>query len=894
MKMSRSVLAGMAFILVLIFNLHAQQAADSPSDFEVELQALESTTPLPASEMPADARAIYSAQNPDWPPLPNNWLNLPFWPLGDGVIAIDDIGYDYKTAAQSQTISNSQFSKSDLNEDFLLTPANVGFSIVQQSTNIVLNWQSASNRIYLIEQRPTLTSDSYWTELTNYVLSASNTNVTSLVLTNLIQQQPIDFFRLFDVTPIANNDFFSIDQDSSDNQLDIFQNDVDPNGDPIFISNIVPASHGDISYSLDATTFQYTPTAGFYGIDTFQYSITSGYGDISSNATVTVFVNESGNTPPTANNLIFTLQTNVYSVTFNTLTNTTGNTPVLYAVNQPSMGSVSNDASGNITYTRNPNLFGDDAFTYVLTDANGGYALVNVRIEQQDTSGDGLPDQWDLQYGFDPTVDNSMGDPAGDGLPNLVKFVLGLDPTKADNVLNFSSVTNGTQISGFAQLPIYGLSSAIQTPPIIFYVNGLPAEDSVLSQGPDGVWQMNWDTTFLTNGDYQIQLVCPVAPTSSPDSITNVTGTPITVQVNNPITMDKLTHQFSNYLYIYGTLADTNDTYDVYLYDDYGNPLVSATGLSAPDGQIALGWDLTDGNGNQISFGNVQAVFYLHPPGGSGGMSPDNSPSPSRFITWFLKERGSGGGYFSVAWGWGGGLAAALAYIPPFTTYRTELMQDGVINILANPSDPNSYYLLPGLNAPYAGTAFRYDSDSDKSTLEYALKASGYFYWFGHCDTDVIFGNEKHSGLSTGDVHAWLGNNAYASTPKHPKNNKNPYKLVILNACESYNSDWAHVFGVDFSPGGSVNSVADYQYVGRQPRAYVGWTKLIDVPTVGDFSGLQHAQYANALGYLFGYWMDGYPLYYCVGQFAGQAVSYGFTGMDSWQISGCVDLERGD
>jgi hypothetical protein len=107
-----------------------------------------------------------------------------------------------------------------------------------------------------------------------------------------------------------------------------------------------------------------------------------------------------------------------------------------------------------------------------------------------------------------------------------------------------------------------------------------------------------------------------------------------------------------SYLYVYGTLADTNNTFDVYLYDDYGNLLVYATGLSAPNGQIAIGWDLTDGHGNQISFGNVQAVFYLHPPGGSGGVQPDDaSPSPV-FSTWFLKDIANAGGAFAVAWGW--------------------------------------------------------------------------------------------------------------------------------------------------------------------------------------------------------------------------------------------------
>ena len=283
----------------------------------------------------------------------------------------------------------------------------------------------------------------------------------------------MDFYWLFDVTPVAHDDFFAVDQDSSANQLDIFQNDTDPNDDPIYIANLTSPQHGSITYSSDATTFQYTPDSGFYGVDSFTDSVTSGYGDVSSNATVTVFVNQSGNTPPSANDLIITLQTNVYSVTFNALTNASGNTPVLYAVNPASLGSVSNNVNGNVTYTRNPNLFGDDAFTYVLTDANGGYGAGNVKILQQDTSGDGLSDQWDLRYGFDPTVDNSMTDLSGDGLPNLAKFVLGLNPNVADNVLNLSSMTNGTPISGFAQLPIYGLNMSIPKPPIALWVNGL-------------------------------------------------------------------------------------------------------------------------------------------------------------------------------------------------------------------------------------------------------------------------------------------------------------------------------------------------------------------------------------------------------------------------------------
>jgi hypothetical protein len=772
-------------------------------------------------------------------------------------------------------------------------PPNTNFFIGVEGTNLVVSWISSTNKIYLLEHRATLNSGTPWGELQNYILAAANTNKTRFVHTNILQSQPTHFYRLFDVTPIARDDFFAIDQDSSDNQLDIFQNDSDPNDDLFFISNLVPASHGGISYTLDATTFQYTPDSGFYGVDSFTYTITSYHGE-SATATATVFVNKSGNSSPSVNDTIITLQTNVYSATFNALTNSSdpdGDTNVLYSVGSPSLGSVSNDSSGNITYTRNPSAFGNDAFTYIVTDGNGGYAVGNVKILQQDTTGTGLPDQWNLNYGFDPTADNSTADPDGDGLPNLAELALGTNPNVPDNLLNFSSVTNGMQVSDFVQLPINGLSATVQNPPIRLYVNGAPAENSSLWLGPDGRWFVNWDTTFLTNGNYQIQLDCQVAPANSPDSISDILGTNKTVQVNNPIIFDSLTSKFTDFLLIDGTLIPTNDTYDVYLYDDDGNPLVYATGLSSPDGQVSLYWDLTDGEGDQLSFGNIQAVFTLHPPSGSGSVRPADASSSSSFSRWFLKDAANSGGPFTLAWGWNG----ITSYFPPFVSHRTELMQDGVINILGNPSDFSSYDLLPVANIPYGDSAFRYDTESDKNIMMHALKSSGNFFWFGHSSgAGVIFGDETHSGIGTYDVQTWLGNDAFQSTRKHPRTNKHPYNLVILDACQTYDLMWANVFGIDFSANGSLNTVADYEDVGRPPRAFVGWTQTVFLPTVGDSSGLAHAQYAEALGYLFGYWMDGYPLDYCLDQFTTDALSNDFTGAASWKISGCIDLERGD
>jgi hypothetical protein len=76
----------------------------------------------------------------------------------------------------------------------------------------------------------------------------------------------------------------------------------------------------------------------------------------------------------------------------------------------------------------------------------------------------------------------------------------------------------------------------------------------------------------------------------------------------------------------------------------------------------------------------------------------------------------------------------------------------------------------------------------------------------------------------------------------------------------------------------------------------VGWAANIHVPSNFDVGQFEDAQYAEALGYMFNDWMSGYPLNYCLGDFSNNALNStpAFTGADSWEISGCYDLQRGD
>ena len=104
----RIILCGAALVASFYF-VHAQEIATSDqsvqamSDTEVMLQALESTTPTPATSLP-QAGTYWSAQHApgtanEWPPLPGNMWGLSAWPMGDGVFLLNDTNLDYDALA---------------------------------------------------------------------------------------------------------------------------------------------------------------------------------------------------------------------------------------------------------------------------------------------------------------------------------------------------------------------------------------------------------------------------------------------------------------------------------------------------------------------------------------------------------------------------------------------------------------------------------------------------------------------------------------------------------------------------------------------------------------------------------------------------------------------------
>jgi hypothetical protein len=172
------------------------------SDFEVELMAVEATTPLPA-EAVARASGYYSAQYPNWPPLPANLNGLPLWSLGDGIYLLDDRQFDYAAvssvnAQRMSTMAMEPLLPGDGGDGgtYQLMSGASGFA-VDYSTNLwIANFALSSNNAvgilsnsvadisYEIQYKHNLATDTQWLSA-GFVLGSEVTNWTALVLANV-------------------------------------------------------------------------------------------------------------------------------------------------------------------------------------------------------------------------------------------------------------------------------------------------------------------------------------------------------------------------------------------------------------------------------------------------------------------------------------------------------------------------------------------------------------------------------------------------------------------------------------------------------------------------------------------------------------------------------------
>jgi hypothetical protein len=103
--------------------------------------------------------------------------------------------------------------------------------------------------------------------------------------------------------------------------------------------------------------------------------------------------------------------------------------------------------------------------TKVKKDANSNIigAYLWPDCLNPDDDGDGMPDAWEVQYGFDPhNPDDAQGDADLDGISNLAEFKNGTDPTKAPTQSFSLKVLEGANSVYDSWLPGYNKVLTIQ------------------------------------------------------------------------------------------------------------------------------------------------------------------------------------------------------------------------------------------------------------------------------------------------------------------------------------------------------------------------------------------------------------------------------------------------
>jgi subtilisin family serine protease len=178
--------------------------------------------------------------------------------------------------------------------------------------------------------------------------------------------------------PVAIDDSLTTAEDTAAS-LNPAANDVDSDGNALVVTAVTQPGHGSAVLGAGGIV-TYTPAANYSGLDSFDYTIDDGAGGTD---TGSVNVNVTPvNDAPVANEDSVTVAEDG-SVSLAAASNDTdadGDALAISSVGTPVHGSASIQPNGTILYAPAANYFGNDAFSYTVSDGQGGSATGLVAV----------------------------------------------------------------------------------------------------------------------------------------------------------------------------------------------------------------------------------------------------------------------------------------------------------------------------------------------------------------------------------------------------------------------------------------------------------------------------------------------------------------------------------
>lgn len=191
---------------------------------------------------------------------------------------------------------------------------------------------------------------------------------------------PYQYYHYYS-PPFVEDDEYSVDEDNTltiDVITGLIANDHDVDSEDLTAIVVTNPANGELTLNEDGS-FTYTPDHDFFGVDTFTYKVNDGRLD-SNIGTVTITVNPI-NDPPVAVDNIYIINEDTVLTTDETNgvikndydVDSTELTAILLTTTQH--GELLFNSDGTFTYTPTENYFGEDSFTYKISD---GYLDSNV------------------------------------------------------------------------------------------------------------------------------------------------------------------------------------------------------------------------------------------------------------------------------------------------------------------------------------------------------------------------------------------------------------------------------------------------------------------------------------------------------------------------------------
>ncbi len=185
--------------------------------------------------------------------------------------------------------------------------------------------------------------------------------------------------------PTATADSFSVDEESTDNPLDVLTNDSPGPGetnDSLTIASITQPANGTATISADGLTILYTPNADYLGPDSLTYIAEDSEGVATASTTVSIEVEAT--VLPRARRDSVTVDEDSTDNSIDVLANdraNEGETKFFVGIaTDPVNGQVSVDDNGTpddatddkVLYTPAADFSGTDTFTYTMNDTGDG------------------------------------------------------------------------------------------------------------------------------------------------------------------------------------------------------------------------------------------------------------------------------------------------------------------------------------------------------------------------------------------------------------------------------------------------------------------------------------------------------------------------------------------